>query len=155
MRIWLNQIDGTSQQVSVSSLQELLQLYQNEASRLVCQGAHLSESNFADLLQEGCNVYVNGDLEGGKKKKKKKVYTTKKKNKHIHKRVKMGIYTLYSVDGTSSLIQARVTSPSNARPVPLAVPAPSWLSIGIDTTVASATPPSRWTLKPSRRTRKS
>jgi hypothetical protein len=50
---------------------------------------------------EGANVYVTGDLEGGKKKKKKKVYTTKKKNKHIHKRVKLGIYTLYSVDGTS------------------------------------------------------
>ena len=43
---------------------------------------------------------MTGDLDGGKKKKKKKVYTTKKKNKHIHKRVKLGIYTLYSVDGT-------------------------------------------------------
>jgi hypothetical protein len=37
------------------------------------------------------------------------VYTTKKKNKHIHKRVKLGIYTLYSVDGTSSPTQARAT----------------------------------------------
>lgn len=34
-------------------------------------------------------------------KKKNKVYTTKKKNKHIHKRVKMGIY---SVEGTTSFI---------------------------------------------------
>jgi hypothetical protein len=109
MRIWLNQLDGTSQQVSVSSLQQLLQLCHNEASRLVCQGAHLSESNFSDLLEDGCNVYVNAELEGGKKKKKKKVYTTKKKNKHIHKRVKLGIYTLYSVDGTSSPTQARAT----------------------------------------------
>ena len=52
---------------------------------------------------------MTGDLEGGKKKKKKKVYTTKKKNKHIHKRVKLSIYTLYGIDGTSALTQARAT----------------------------------------------
>jgi small subunit ribosomal protein S27Ae len=50
-------------------------------------------------LQNNSVVYVNGDLEGGKKKKKKKVFTTKKKNKHIHKRVKLSTYNLYSVDG--------------------------------------------------------
>jgi hypothetical protein len=100
MRIWLNQIDGTSTQVAVDTLSQLLLLCQNEA-RLVCQGSHVDEFNFDSLVGEGANVYVTGDLEGGKKKKKKKVYTTKKKNKHIHKRVKLGIYTLYSVDGTS------------------------------------------------------
>ena len=67
--------------------------------RLVVQGSHLDADNIDTILFEGANVYVTGDLEGGKKKKKKKVYTTKKKNKHIHKRVKMGIYSLYSVDG--------------------------------------------------------
>jgi len=103
MRIWLNQIDGTATDVTVNSLPELLQLCQNEA-RLVCQGCHVDEFNFDSLLSEGANVYVTGDLDGGKKKKKKKVYTTKKKNKHIHKRVKLGIYTLYSVDGTFLII---------------------------------------------------
>ena len=52
------------------------------------------------ILYENANLYVTGDLDGGKKKKKKKVYTTKKKNKHIHKRVKLAAYTLYGVDGT-------------------------------------------------------
>jgi small subunit ribosomal protein S27Ae len=52
-----------------------------------------------EVLSENSNVYITGDLDGGKKKKKKKVYTTKKKNKHIHKRVKLSIYTLYGVDG--------------------------------------------------------
>jgi len=100
-------------------------------------------------------VYVVGGLDGGKKKKKKKVYTTKKKNKHIHKRVKMGIYSLYSVDGTYLDIQAKATSPSNVKLVLPAAQALSWPSIGIATTAASATPPSRWTLKLSRRTKKS
>ena len=43
----------------------------------------------------------------GKRKRKKKVYTTKKKNKHIHKKIKMGIYRLYSVDGKGWARQAR------------------------------------------------
>lgn len=103
MRIWLNQIDGTAVQVTIDSLPELLQLCQSEA-RLVCQGTHVDGSNFDSLLCDGANVYVTGDLDGGKKKKKKKVYTTKKKNKHIHKRVKLSIYTLYSVDGTFFVI---------------------------------------------------
>jgi small subunit ribosomal protein S27Ae len=55
---------------------------------------------------------LTADLDGGKKKKKKKVYTTKKKNKHIHKRVKMGIYSLYSVDSKGNVTQQRKTCPS-------------------------------------------
>ena len=58
------------------------------------------------------NIYLTADLDGGKKKKKKKVYTTKKKNKHIHKRVKMSIYSLYSVDGKGNVTQQRKTCPS-------------------------------------------
>ena len=106
-------------------------------------------------IQNGANLYLTGDLDGGKKKKKKKVYTTKKKGHHIHKRVKMGIYNLYSVDGTNGLIQAKATSLSSAKPALLADLEPSWASTGIVTIAASAIPPSRWTLRPSRRTRKS
>lgn len=75
---------------------------------MVSQGINIDEESFG-VIAEGANVYVTGDLEGGKKKKKKKVYTTKKKNKHIHKRVKLSIYTLYGIDGTSVITQARAT----------------------------------------------
>jgi len=51
-------------------------------------------------LYSNANLYVTGDLDGGKKKKKKKVYTTKKKNKHIHKKIPGLTLSLYSVDGT-------------------------------------------------------
>ena len=95
-----------------------------------------------------------GSLDGGKKKKKKKVYTTKKKNKHIHKRVKMGIYSLYSVDGTFFAIQVKETSPSNVKLVLPAAQELLWPSIGIVTTADFAILPSRWTLKPWRRTKK-
>jgi hypothetical protein len=104
MRIWLNQIDGTAAQLTVLIFQQLLEECGMTEARLVCQGSHVSEANFSELLSDGVNVYLTADLDGGKKKKKKKVYTTKKKNKHIHKRVKLGIYTLYSVDGTFTLI---------------------------------------------------
>ena len=97
---------------------------------------------------------MTGDLDGGKKKKKKKVYTTKKKNKHIHKRVKMGIYSLYSVDGISLFIQARGMSLNNARPALHVDQEPSWLNTGTDITADFAILPSRWTPKPSRRTKK-
>jgi len=63
-------------------------------------------------LNENANIYVTGDLDGGKKKKKKKVFTTKKKNKHIHKRVKLAVYSLYSVDGKGAVTQQRKTCPS-------------------------------------------
>ena len=99
MRIWLNQLDGSSAQLEVSSYQQLIQQLAQDGARLVSQGINIDELSFS-LLAEGANVYVTGDLEGGKKKKKKKVYTTKKKNKHIHKRVKLSIYTLYGIDGT-------------------------------------------------------
>ncbi len=56
------------------------------------------------ILYNNANVYETADLDGGKKKKKKKVFTNKKKNKHIHKRVKLAAYSLYSVDGIFYLI---------------------------------------------------
>lgn len=155
MRIWLNQIDGTCSQVIVSSFEQLVEQCNIAETRFVCQGSHLNEFNFDELLTEDVNVYATGDLDGGKKKKKKKVYTTKKKNKHIHKRVKLGIYTLYSVDGTYPLIQVKGTSLNREKPVPHAAPEPSWLNIGIGTTAASAIPPSRWMLRPSKRTKRS
>lgn len=154
MRIWLNQIDGTCTQVTVSSFEQLIEECNNTQTRLVCQGSHLNGLNFSELLTEGANVYVTGDLEGGKKKKKKKVYTTKKKNKHIHKRVKLSIYTLYGVDGKRISIQVKETSPNRERHALHAGLEPLWLSIGIGTTAGSATQLLRWMLKPSRRTRK-
>lgn len=114
MRIWLNQLDGTSLQAIVPNgctLQQFIAEFNLAQSRLVCQGMNLSESNFS-LLDENSNVYVTGDLDGGKKKKKKKVFTTKKKNKHIHKRVKLAVYSLYSVDGKGAVTQQRKTCPS-------------------------------------------
>ena len=63
-------------------------------------------------LYENANVYVNGELDGGKKKKKKKVYTTKKKNKHIHKKTPGLTLSLYAVDGKGNVTQSRKTCPS-------------------------------------------
>ena len=111
MRLWLNQLDGTSSQVTVptnSTLNEFLAQHGLADQRLVCQGSNVTESSFQGL-GENSELWVQGGLEGGKRKRKKKVYTTKKKNKHIHKRVKMGIYTLFSVDGTVVVTQARAT----------------------------------------------
>lgn len=71
-------------------------LAQVDGSRLVYQGVILRS---LDSLYENANVYVTGDLDGGKKKKKKKAFTTKKKNKHIHKKIKLLPLSLYSVDG--------------------------------------------------------
>jgi small subunit ribosomal protein S27Ae len=155
MQIFINHLDGSQSVAQIgqeTTIESLLAGFNASNCRVVYQGACLTT---LDSLSENANLYLTGDLEGGKKKKKKKVYTTKKKNKHIHKRVKLGIYTLYSVDGTPSPTQARVASPSNARPARHAAPAPSWPSTGTGTTAASATPPSRWTPKPSRRTNKS
>lgn len=155
MQVFLHQLDGSVNTIDLSeynSLESLLSAFGADSCRVVYQGAHLLT---LEDLENNANLYLTGDLDGGKKKKKKKVYTTKKKNKHIHKRVKMGIYSLYSVDGTFSLIQARAMSPNNAKPVPLADLESSWLSTGIVTTAVSATPQSRWTPRLSRRTRKS
>ena len=101
MRVWLNKLDGSSSQVTVPhgcSLDKFLAQHNIESMRLVCQGDNVTDSSFKSL-GENSQLWVQGGLEGGKRKRKKKVYTTKKKNKHIHKRVKMGIYTLFSVDG--------------------------------------------------------
>jgi hypothetical protein len=103
-------------------------------------------------LCENSNVYVTGDLDGGKKKKKKKAYTTKKKNKHIHKKIKLLPLSLYAVDGKYLFIQLKAASPSKGKPALHADQEPSWLSTGIDIIVVSATQPLRWTQKLSRRT---
>jgi hypothetical protein len=66
----------------------------------------------------------------------------------------MGIYTLYSVDGTYITTQVKETSPNKERPAPHVDLELSWDNIGIDITVDSATPPSRWTPKPLKRTNK-
>jgi len=65
-----------------------------------------------DSLINDSNVYVSGDLDGGKKKKKKKAFTTKKKNKHIHKSIKLLPLSLYAVDGKGNITQQRKTCPS-------------------------------------------
>ncbi len=74
---------------------------QNTGKRLIYQGAVLTS---LDILRENANVYITGDLDGGKKKKKKKAFTTKKKNKHIHKKIKLLPLSLYAVDGNNYLI---------------------------------------------------
>mgnify|MGYP000847492604 CR=1 FL=1 len=97
MQIFLHNLDGSQsifnvdQQATLESL-----LAQVDGSRLVHQGVILRS---LDSLYENANVYVTGDLDGGKKKKKKKAFTTKKKNKHIHKKIKLLPLSLYSVDG--------------------------------------------------------
>ena len=109
MQVFLHHIDGSVALIDLqqfNSVEELLQSVGSSASRIVYQGAHLDT---LDSLENNANLYLTGDLDGGKKKKKKKVYTTKKKNKHIHKRVKMGICSLYSVDGKSLITQAKET----------------------------------------------
>ncbi len=109
MRVWLTQLDGSSAQAEVaqdSTLENFLQEHNLESMRLVCQGSNVTPTSFL-ALPNNATLWVQGGLEGGKRKRKKKVYTTKKKNKHIHKKVTMGIYTLYNVDGTHWLSQAR------------------------------------------------
>ncbi len=99
MQAFLHQLDGSvvvTDLSQFSSLEDLLLNFATPSCRIVYQGANLSS---LEDIENNANLYITGDLDGGKKKKKKKVYTTKKKNKHIHKRVKMGIYSLYSVDG--------------------------------------------------------
>ena len=85
-------------------------------TRVIYQGAVLR--SLTDLA-ENANVYVTGDLDGGKKKKKKKAYTTKKKNKHIHKKIKLLPLSLYAVDSNflfyldkGNITQQRKTCPS-------------------------------------------
>lgn len=73
-------------------------------TKLVYLGAILR--SLSDL-GENANLYVTGDLDGGKKKKKKKAYTTKKKNKHIHKKIKLLPLSLYAVDSKQFIIWRR------------------------------------------------
>ncbi len=104
MQAFLHQLDGSvvvTDLSQFSSLEDLLLNFATPSCRIVYQGANLSS---LEDIENNANLYITGDLDGGKKKKKKKVYTTKKKNKHIHKRVKMGIYSLYSVDGINFFI---------------------------------------------------
>ena len=150
MQIFLHQLDGTQSVVTLnteSTLESVMGL--TCGSRLVYQGAVLRS---LESLCDNANVYVTGDLDGGKKKKKKKAYTTKKKNKHIHKKIKLLPLSLYSVDGTIAVIQERATLPNKEKPAHHADQAPSWPNIGIVITAAHATPQSRWMLRPSRRT---
>lgn len=155
MQVFLHFLDGSSSLIDINSdatLESLLESLNCGNCRAVYQGAHLTS---LEELTNNANIYLTADLDGGKKKKKKKVYTTKKKNKHIHKRVKLGIYSLYSVDGTYPITQAKATSLNNVKPAPLAALEPSWPNTGIATTADSATQPSKWTQKQSRRTKKS
>jgi small subunit ribosomal protein S27Ae len=104
MRIFLHHLDGTQTVAEItesSTLESLLSLYSASECRAVYQGSNICS---LETLAENANVYLTADLDGGKKKKKKKAFSTKKKGKHIHKKIKMGIYTLYSVDGTVWLI---------------------------------------------------
>jgi small subunit ribosomal protein S27Ae len=107
MQIFIHHIDGTQSVAQIAentTIESLLESFNALNCRVIYQGCSLSS---LESLCENANLYLTGDLDGGKKKKKKKVYTTKKKNKHIHKRVKLGIYTLYSVDGIPIFIQAK------------------------------------------------
>jgi len=99
MQIFLHHIDGSQSVVQIekeATLESLLANFNASSCRAVYQGMHVTSLL---SLEDNANVYLTADLDGGKKKKKKKVFTTKKKNKHIHKRVKLAVYSLYSVDG--------------------------------------------------------
>jgi small subunit ribosomal protein S27Ae len=112
MQIFVHLLDGSQSVVDVSafsSLEALLAQMGAADCRAVYQGNHIS--SLGDL-SNNANVYLTADLDGGKKKKKKKVFTNKKKNKHIHKRVKLAVYSLYSVDGKGNVTQQRKTCPS-------------------------------------------
>ncbi len=101
MQIFLHNLDGSQKVihlVQLSSVEDLLLLSNSAGSRLICEGSILRS---LDTLNENANIYVTGDLDGGKKKKKKKAFTTKKKNKHIHKKIKLLPLSLYSVDSNS------------------------------------------------------
>lgn len=105
MQIFLHNLNGSQSVVSIDETTTLQQLLSQACGdRLVYQGAILQSLG---SLCENSNVYVTGDLDGGKKKKKKKAYTTKKKNKHIHKKIKLLPLSLYAVDGKYLFIQLK------------------------------------------------
>ena len=97
MQIFFHQLDGSQTIIHINQQSTLeFLLSQTCGSKLIYQGTVLRS---LDSLCDNANVYVSGDLDGGKKKKKKKAFTTKKKNKHIHKSIKLLPLSLYSVDG--------------------------------------------------------
>jgi small subunit ribosomal protein S27Ae len=97
MQIFLHNLDGSQSVLNISGETTLETILTGSfGTRLVYQGAILKS---LDSLCDNANVYVTGDLDGGKKKKKKKAFTTKKKNKHIHKKIKLLPLSLYAVDG--------------------------------------------------------
>ena len=100
MQIFLHNLDGTQTILNISNTTSVEELLIN-GGKLIYQGSVLHS---LESLTENANVYVTGDLDGGKKKKKKKAFTTKKKNKHIHKSIKLLPLSLYSVDGISEII---------------------------------------------------
>lgn len=119
MQIFLHRLDGTQSVVQLNELTTLQQVLESTGClglRLVSQGSDVRQIG---QLADNANVYVTGDLDGGKKKKKKKAYTTKKKNKHIHKKIKLLPLSLYAVDGINcinlgkgNVTQQRKTCPS-------------------------------------------
>lgn len=81
----------------------------------------------------------------------------RRKRKSTPQRRRTNIFTRESNSASIPSTQwtAKEQSPSRGRLALHADLAPSWPSIGTDITAASATPLSRWMLKPSRRTKKS
>ena len=104
MQIFVHLLDGTQQCVAISDEMTMEQIKEillqrgsiSNLSQNLIAGGMIVHSTSA--LKEGTNIFVDGELDGGKKKKKKKVYTTKKKGKHIHKKEKMHTLKLYGVD---------------------------------------------------------
>ena len=104
MQIFVHLLDGSQQTVAISDEMTLEQVKElllqrgdiSDLSQNLIAGGMILHSTSA--LKEGTNIFVDGDLDGGKKKKKKKVYTTKKKGKHIHKKEKMHTLKLYGID---------------------------------------------------------
>ena len=104
MQVFVHLLDGTQQRLAINDQMSLEQvkemLLQSGAiadlkQNLIASGCILRSTS---RLAEGSNIFVDGDLDGGKKKKKKKVYTTKKKGKHIHKKEKMHTLKLYGIE---------------------------------------------------------
>jgi small subunit ribosomal protein S27Ae len=122
MQIFLHQLDGSHTIVDISENTDLNTFIASNnliKCRLVYQGETINTTAQLLSVNNNANLFVTGDLEGGKKKKKKKVYTSKKKNKHIHKKTPGATLSLYAVDGNFLLIsgkgnvtQTRKTCPS-------------------------------------------
>ena len=71
MQVFLHQLDGSVNTIDLSeynSLESLLSAFGADSCRVVYQGAHLLT---LEDLENNANLYLTGDLDGGKKKKKK------------------------------------------------------------------------------------